>query len=339
MREILVVRFGSLGDVCLLGWTLSRLAPAAAAGECRVTLVTKPAFADLAERFAGVGRVVPLPGHDLAALGALARTLRRERWDHVLDAHGVLRSHALLALLGRRPTARIAKHTVARLRLLRGGGLDPSLTRTMRDRFDALLPPLAPLGLAVAAPPLASLAAGTATTALGLAPGAQWESKRWPDERFAAVLEAFRKRSPAPVRIFLGPRETWFADSPLAAAIAAAGGVEVYRDRSLTEVATALAGCRVVVCNDSGLMHVAEAVGTPVVALFGPTVRAFGYFPSLPGSTVLEVDHLDCRPCSRNGKRECWRGDLACLRSIGAEPALTAIYARGPWPRHHEVGA
>ncbi len=338
MREILVVRFGSLGDVCLLGWTLSRLAPAAAAGECRVTLVTKPAFADLAARFAGVGRVIPLPGRGLGALGDLARDLRREHWDHVLDAHGVLRSHLLLAMLGRRPAARLAKHTIARLRLLRGGQADPALAHTMRDRFDALLDPVASLATGRAAPPLAGLAANNGATALGLAPGAQWAAKRWPAERFAAVVEAFRRRTPAPVRVFLGPRETWFADGPLAAALAAADGVEIYRDRPLTDVAAGLAGCRVVVCNDSGLMHLAEAVGTPVAALFGPTVRAFGYFPSSPASVVLERDDLDCRPCSRNGKRECWRGDLACLEGIGAEPALAAVYARGPWPRH-EVGA
>jgi heptosyltransferase II len=339
MREILVVRFGSLGDVCLLGWTLSRLAPAAAAGECRVTLATKPAFADLAARFAGVDRVVPLPGSDLRALGRLAGRLRRERWDDILDAHGVLRSHLLLILLGRRPAARIAKHTIARLRLLRGGTAAPALARTMRARFDALLAPVAALAPARATPPLASLAADGGAAALGIAPGAQWAAKRWPDERFAAVVEAFRRRTPAPVRVFLGPREAWFAASPLAAALAAAGGVEIYRERPLTEVAAGLAGCRVVLCNDSGLMHLAEAVGTPVVALFGPTVRAFGYFPSLPTSTVLEVNDLDCRPCSRNGKRECWRGDLACLRGIGAEPGLAAIYAHGPWPRHHEVVA
>ncbi len=337
MREILVVRFGSLGDVCLLGWTLSRLAPAAAAGECRVTLVTKTAFAELAAQFAGVDRVIPLPGRDLAALGGLARRLRRERWDDILDAHGVLRSHLMLAMLGRRPAARLAKHTIARLRLLRGGAADPALARSMRDRFDALLDPVAAFASGEARPPLAGLGSGESPVALGLAPGAQWAAKRWPAERFAAVCEAFRRRTPAPVRVFLGPRETWFADGPLASTLAAAGDVEICQDRPLTEVAARLAGCRVVVCNDSGLMHLAEAVGTPVVALFGPTVRAFGYVPSLPASTVLEVHDLGCRPCSRNGKRECWRGDLACLRGIGAEPALAAIYARGPWPRHREV--
>jgi ADP-heptose:LPS heptosyltransferase len=86
-----------------------------------------------------------------------------------------------------------------------------------------------------------------------------------------------------------------------------------------------------VVTNDSGLMHVAEAVGTPVVALFGPTVRGFGYFPSLPRSAVLETNGLECRPCSRNGRRPCWRGDHACLTRIDSEAALARVDALGPW--------
>ncbi len=240
MREILVVRFGSLGDVCLLGWTLSRFAPcAAAAGTCRVTLVTKPAFADLAAHFAGVDRVVPLPGRGLAALGGLARRLRRERWDDILDAHGVLRSHLLLTLLGRRPDGSRSPSTPSPACACSAAARrTPALARTMRDRFDALLAPVAALAAGPAPPPAGAPRLGPArAAALGIAPGAQWVTKRWPDERFAAVVDAFRRRSPAPVRVFLGPRESWFAAGPLATALAAAGGVEVYRDRPLTDVA------------------------------------------------------------------------------------------------------
>jgi ADP-heptose:LPS heptosyltransferase len=79
-------------------------------------------------------------------------------------------------------------------------------------------------------------------------------------------------------------------------------------------------------------MHLAEATGTPVVALFGPTVRAFGYYPQLPPSIALEVDDLDCRPCSRNGKRPCWRGDLACLTRLEPAVVLEAVLGRGRWP-------
>ncbi len=331
MLEILVIRFGALGDLCLLAETLARAAQAPGRGGRRVTLVTKGAFAPLLTRAAGVDRVVPLAGSGVRDVAALAALLRRERFDTVVDAHGVLRAHLLLACWGRRPQARLAKDTVARLALLGLRRPADRLERTMRDRFAALLPaltgdqPVPP----TAPPALAGLAGPRPAGApvLGLAPGARWDTKRWPADQFAALLAEHAAAGGGPVRIFLGPQEeAWFEAGPLAGA-ARAAGAEVLRGLPLPQVATRLAECAVLVTNDSGLLHLAEAVGTPVVALFGPTVRAFGYAPHLPASVLLETE-LECRPCSRNGKRPCHRGDLACLQRITPTAVLAAAAPR-----------
>ncbi|HOX25053.1 MAG TPA: glycosyltransferase family 9 protein [Candidatus Krumholzibacteria bacterium] len=333
MREILVIRFGALGDLCLLGWTLSRLAAAPGGATARVTLATKARFAGLAARLAGVDTVFPLaePG-GLRQLAGLAARVRAARFDLVIDAHAVLRSRLLAGLCRRRPDAVLRKDTAARLRLLRAGEVAPALERHMRDRLDATIA-AAGLPAGDATPPLAALAApGPRPLVLGLAPGAQWDPKRWPTAHWVALVRRFRRETAAAVRVFLGPREeTWFDASDLAEALTDAGHVEIVRGRPLVEVANLLAACRVLVCNDSGLMHLAEAAGTPVVAFFGPTVRAFGYTPQLPDSVILETADLDCRPCSRNGKRPCHRGDLACLERIAPERAWAAIAAHGPW--------
>ncbi|MBE0566800.1 MAG: glycosyltransferase family 9 protein, partial [Krumholzibacteria bacterium] len=157
----------------------------------------------------------------------------------------------------------------------------------------------------------------------GLAPGARWEPKRWPEAHGAALVDAHRAAGGGPLRIFLGPQEeAWYDAGPLAAS-ARAAGAEVVRGLPLVETAARLAECAALVTNDSGLLHLAEAVGTPVVALFGPTVRAFGYAPHLAASCLLETE-IACRPCSRNGKRPCHRGDLACLVRITPEAVLAA---------------
>lgn len=324
MRNVLVIRFGALGDLCLLARTLARAT--ALPGERRVTLVTKAAFAPLLAEARGVDEVVPLPPGGAGNLWELARTLNRRPWDAVVDAHGVLRSRLLSLLMGRRPDARLAKDTSARLRLLAGRGGDPALARTMRDRFDELLPALSgtadpPPGEVPVFPCLAEVQ--VEPDLLGLAPGAHWATKRWPTERFAEVLGRHAAAG-GRTRIFLGPQEgAWWDGSPLAIA-ALDSGAEVLHDLPLVEVARGLSACGAVLTNDSGLLHLAEAVGRPVVALFGPTVRDFGYFPGRPDSVVLETD-LDCRPCSRNGKRPCHRGDLACLERIPVEQALGAL--------------
>jgi heptosyltransferase-2 len=97
-------------------------------------------------------------------------------------------------------------------------------------------------------------------------------------------------------------------------------------EATLIETAALIARCETFVGNDSGLMHLAEAVGVPVVALFGPTVRAFGYAPSLPASTVVER-RLACRPCSRNGAAPCPKRTYECLERIRVEDVVDALQA------------
>ena len=323
MKRLLIIRFSSLGDLCLLGWAAAarrdRLPPD---GSEQVTLVTKPAYADLMRLVRGIDEVVVPDGTGVGALARLAGGLRRDPHDLVLDAHNVLRSHLLLGLMGRRPQRRLAKDTAARLLYMRTGKPHTALQRTMGDRFDEVVsgpgdtdPHRAPQ------PPLDIPGAeGRREPILGLAPGAMWETKRWLPRNFADLARAARERTGARIRIFLGPREeSWFSASPLGQfAAAAQDSVEIIDRRPLVEVASLLADCSLLVTNDSGLLHLAEAVGTPVLAFFGPTVRAFGYFPRLPASRVIERP-LDCRPCSRNGKRPCHRGDLACLTDITLE--------------------
>ena len=325
MRNVLVIRFGALGDLCLLATTLARAA--GVPGARRVTLVTKPAFAPLMAEVRGVDEVATLPPGGMTGVWRLATALRRRHWDAVIDAHAILRGHLLLACMGRRPDARLAKDTVARLVLLAAGRGTMGLDRTMRDRFDALLPalvdgPAAATSSTVVFPGLvAPIKSGPPV--LGIAPGARWDTKRWPPERFAALMD-WHAASGGLSRLFLGPQESvWFDRSPLAP-VARETGAEVMRGNSLVEVAHGLAGCAVAVTNDSGLLHLAEAVGTPVVGLFGPTVKAFGYFPCRPDSVALEMD-LECRPCSRNGRRACHRGDLACLERIPVAAVQAAL--------------
>ncbi len=321
MKQILIIRFGALGDLCLLAWSLSRFAQSTEASNCRVTLVTKAAFAPLMEKVRGIDQVIALPTGGFSQLRHLAAQLRAQKFDAIVDAHNILRSHLLLMLMGKRPVCRLKKHTTARLALLGFRKSHPHLNTTMIQRFDALFDSLVVNPAAEFCAPLASLKNPNpgSMPLLGMAPGAQWTSKRWPEENFRDLLQRHCQKNDDPVRIFLGPREDdWFPGSGLAGVAANYPQVEIIQGRTLVEVAGLLAECSMVVTNDSGLLHMAEAVGTPVLAFFGPTVRQFGYFPHLPGSRVLEVE-LDCRPCSRNGKRDCHRGDLACLKHTGPD--------------------
>jgi ADP-heptose:LPS heptosyltransferase len=90
------------------------------------------------------------------------------------------------------------------------------------------------------------------------------------------------------------------------------------------ETGALLARARVVVSGDTGVMHMATGVGTPVVALFGPTVEQFGFFPYRAASIVLQRD-LACRPCSSTGTPRCPLGHHRCLVDIAPAEVAGAV--------------
>lgn len=152
---------------------------------------------------------------------------------------------------------------------------------------------------------------------VAFAPGAVGPSKRWPSEYYA---EAARKLGSEGIAVWVigGPGET-----PLAAEIAAAAGA-LARDLTgddLRNAILALAAADAAVSNDSGLLHVAAALGTPAVGIFGPT-SPWHWAPLNPISAVIETKtDVPCRPCH---KPTCRYGHHRCMREIPAEQVLEA---------------
>lgn len=159
--------------------------------------------------------------------------------------------------------------------------------------------------------------------ALGLCPGAEYgPAKRWPETHFARAAAIWIRRGGS-VHIFGGPK-----DKPVAEAIRAVLPGEL-RERchvvagltTLPEVADLLSACRGVITNDSGLMHVAAAVGTPLVAVYGSSTT--DYTPPLSDRAVaLYLKDLSCRPCF---KRQCPLGHARCLADISPERVMEAL--------------
>jgi heptosyltransferase-2 len=156
---------------------------------------------------------------------------------------------------------------------------------------------------------------------IGLAPGARHATKRWPLERFVEVGRRWARGGP-PVPVFFGPDE----DALLAAwreAWPETGEWTPVREAPLT-AAACLERLAALVTNDTGLMHAAAAMGTPVVALFGPTVRDFGFAPEGEGHRIVETA-LPCRPCSRHGGSRCPRGHFRCMLDLPAARVLAVL--------------
>jgi heptosyltransferase-2 len=94
---------------------------------------------------------------------------------------------------------------------------------------------------------------------------------------------------------------------------------------TLRESAALIGRAAVLVTNDSAPLHLATAMGTPVVALFGPTVTEFGFGPLRAGDIALGVEGLACRPCSPHGPSQCPLQHHRCMRELTVTAVIAAI--------------
>jgi heptosyltransferase-2 len=329
-KKILVVRLSSLGDLVLMVPMMRALRAGLPSAELH--LLCKEKYAGLFEAGGFLDRIVVVRDGGLRELVRLRSWLAMERYDVVIEAHGVIRSRLLTAALNAPRTIRIPKDQLKKLLLIRGKANAYREVTHQAGRYAALARPLGvevtsdldalPLGeraRAAAAHALAAVANAGAPT-VAFAPGARWPTKMWPRERFAALLTEVQRRGFG--TIIAGGAEDAAGNAEIARM--SPGALDLTGKLSIIESAAVLERCAVLVTNDSAPLHLAEAVGTPVVALFGPTVREFGYFPRLPASRLLERA-LPCRPCSRNGRRSCPYGTKECLAAITVADALAAV--------------
>ncbi len=152
---------------------------------------------------------------------------------------------------------------------------------------------------------------------VAMAPGSVWATKRWP---YYAELAA-RMAGDVAVVVVGGVDDREFA-SAIVAACPAGRAIDATGRLSLLASAELIGRAVRLVTNDSAPQHLASAMGTPTLTVFGPTVPAFGFGPLAPESATTGVHDLACRPCDRHGPRVCPLGHWRCMRE--QTPAMIA---------------
>lgn len=204
----------------------------------------------------------------------------------------------------------------------------PSLSRPSLVRPSLVRPSLHPGAADIAQVDALLTQAGAEgeTPLIVLAPGSVWATKRWPyfPDLAALLVERLPATRPEARLVVIGAA----GDAPLAAAIRTAVPTCIDATGALTLLGSAalLARARVLVTNDSAPLHLASAMNTPTVALFGPTVPALGFGPLAERSVSMGIT-LSCRPCHAHGPQQCPLGHWQCMRTLSpaavAESALT----------------
>jgi heptosyltransferase-2 len=320
----LIIQTSFLGDTVLTTPLIARLAE-----RTQVDVVVTPLSAPLLANNPAIHELIVYDkrGADrgFGGLVRLAGRLRRKEYAAAYHAQGSVRSAALslMARIERRVgfetsagrrfyTTRVPyfenEHHAERLLRLAGDGPPAASTQPR-------LYPGAPEREAVDA--LLREGGWGGEPLVAVAPGSVWATKRWPF--YAELAEKITGRV-----VVIGAA----ADRDLASQIAqAASGrvIDATGRLSLLASAELIARSVAIVTNDSAPLHLASAMGTPTVAIFGPTVPEFGFGPLASRAMVLGNHSLACRPCDRHGPQRCPLGHWRCMREITPRDVAQAV--------------
>jgi ADP-heptose:LPS heptosyltransferase len=330
--KILVIRRRYLGDVVLLGSLFRNLKlhwP-----DAQVVAAVEPAYAGILGLNPDVDAVVSPPAGRFAWLG-FVRRMRRERFTHVLDLDNTERT-ALIARLSGAPFRLALHHGDHPLRL---ASLythrvhDPAAEHETHPITDYYLKALPPAGVPVVTreirlePRAADVAewrryVGAQGKVLLVHPGSRSPMRIWPADRFAAVCDRVQDELGAQVVLIGGT-----GDRDLVAQIQGRAKTHVISPSSALTQPLLAALARVstaFLCHDSGPMHVAAAVGTPVVALYGSQNPVL-FTPAGTGHRLL-IPAMPCAACVAPGT--CVPADSyrnLCVRLHGVDEVFAAV--------------
>lgn len=326
--RFLIVRLGSMGDV-IHGIPVAT-ALRAQWPDARIDWLVDPRYVELLALVPAITYRIPIdPRGSRSLLLSTIRELRRTRYDAVFDLQGLIKSAVLARLAGGRQTVGLSRDHLRETfaSLFYSHAIDPAAKHHVIAKSLSLLQaigittPTVEFGLSIPE----TAASRDVVTRFGvgryalLNPGAAWPNKRWPPERFGAVAAALHAHVGVPSVVLWGPGEQELA----AAVVAASDSAAVPSPpTSITDLFALAKGARLVISGDTGPLHIASAVGTPVVALFGPT------YPDRNGPwSPADVIVSRADACVCHYERRCRRGE-PCIDSITIAEVTDAIDRR-----------
>lgn len=338
MTRFLIVRLGALGDVVHaipVAAALRRAFPSS-----RIDWLVSAKHREILDLVPVIDRRLVINDRggtsDGTSLLESVRELRSNHYDVALDLQGLIKSAMLTRASGARRvigfSSGYARERLARLfykeacDLGRGGLYSPAETRHVVEMNLGLLEPLgvtvgkAEFPIEEVDSKVARWASSHTGGAYGLLnPGAAWPNKRWPPARFAALAVELRNRRGLMSVILWGPDEETLAKETLAAAD---GAAVISPKTTIADIVALARGAAVMVSGDTGPTHIAAALGTPIVGLYGPT-RPSRNGPMAAEDVTVSRDTI----CQCLHLRRC-RLSRMCLLDVEVGEVVAAVERR-----------
>lgn len=327
--KVLILRFSSFGDVTQALSLPSKIHQHWPQSE--IHWAVRSDLSSLLEGHPFIQQIISFPRKSSALdLLRFAWSLRNQNYTHVYDAHNSTRSWVIslvLQLTTQAQTLRKSQKRIFRFFLF---FLRINLYQMPRSGQRDLIEPLKKWGMDITLPPAPQIFLSQSdessvtnlipkTKFIALAPSAAFELKRWPVEYWKTLIETEKNFH----FVLLGGPEDLFLNE--IQKVAPERVVNLAGKTNLKQTTAVVKKSILLISNDTGILHTAEQLGHPAIALMGPA--PFGY-PSRPSTTILELD-LKCRPCSKHGQGPCVNLQFhKCLRDLSPDLIRQTIHRK-----------
>lgn len=321
----MILRFSSIGDIILTTPVIRCIKKQIPNAE--IHYCTKKSFVSILENNPYLAKIIPLEN----SLAELKSKLKAEKYDYVIDLHNNLRTLRIkLSFLFSSKITSFDKINIKKLQAVKFKKLSALPNIHIVDRYFSATKKLGVindnLGLDYFFPTdfsCKNLPDEFAENYIAFVIGAQFQTKQLP---FSKAIEICQK-SPNQKFVIVGGKE----DFPRGKAIAEACSnvLNVCGEYSLDGSAYLAKNARLVISNDTGLMHIAAAFNKKIISVWGNTIPEFGMYPYLPqhpeNFSIHEVKDLGCRPCSKIGFKTCPKGHFNCMEQQHVEEIVEEI--------------
>lgn len=314
MVKFLIIRFSSIGDIVLTTPVIRCLKKQVA--ESEIHFLTKPAFSGIVTSNPNISKVLILN----EKFSDTIDEIKNERYDYIIDLHNNIRTKRIKSQIG------ILSFSFPKLNkekwLLVNFKINRLPNKHVVDRYLETVKLFETendgLGLDYFIPQndvveISELSDFLNEGFVGVVIGAKHFTKKMPAEKIADIISKIKYSV-----IIIGGKEDILESEKIMSLTTNEKVFNSCGKFSLNQSASITKQAKVIVSNDTGLMHIAAAFKKPIVSLWGNTVPEFGMYPYIDKeiSAIVEVKNLKCRPCTKIGFKECPKKHFRCMNDI-----------------------
>ncbi len=317
IKKILIIRFSSFGDIVLTYPFISKLK--AIYKNAQIDFLTKEKFMLLVKMHNGIDNIIEYKGENIFKL---RKILKENKYDIVFDLHKNIRSFFSTLFLNTKKI-RYKKGTLKKLLLV---GLKINLIKGVIPVYKRYLLALDKIYF------LDNLEFTTTDLKFNkdpiidksyifIAPSSKHFTKTFPKEKLELIIERIKNKK----IVITGDKSK--TDTEICKYLYKKFGnnLEYIENSDFNTLANLIFSSELVICNDSGVLHLSEALNKKVIVFFGSTVKEFGFYPQMGSTIIFENNNLKCRPCTHIGKDKCSKKHFKCMNDINTDEVIKEI--------------